>query len=106
MPLNHVGNVGRGFIGNWDDSAYPDLVDVGDSKDVWPGDEMVLETQTGNIKVFYCDEPIPPREKDLILSDLRERGPIAALGMSVKRSITKAMGSGSSPSSGPKTYRN
>ncbi|KAG8897449.1 hypothetical protein FRC01_011331 [Tulasnella sp. 417] len=46
----------KGFIGDWSSSGYGDAVQSGAE---WTGDELVVSSKNGRVKVSYVDEFIP-----------------------------------------------
>lgn len=89
-PFSRVDNVGKGFIGDFASSGYGNQTGDDDRTEPrWDGDELILQSDYGKIKIFYADEPIKPTEMELIWQDFQEAGPIAAVMRVVRRSITK-----------------
>ncbi|KAG9012950.1 hypothetical protein FRB90_006386 [Tulasnella sp. 427] len=89
-PFSRVADVGKGFIGNFAASGYGNQTDGDDSKDLrWDGDELILQSDHGKIKIYYADEPIKPTEWELLWQDFQEAGPIGAVIRAVKRGMTK-----------------
>ncbi|KAG8979904.1 hypothetical protein FRC05_007347 [Tulasnella sp. 425] len=89
-PFSRVDNVGKGFIGDFASSGYGNQT-VGDdhAEPRWDGDELIVQSDYGKIKIFYADEPIKPTEMELIWQDFQQAGPMAAVMRAVRRSITK-----------------
>lgn len=85
-----MANVGKGFIGNFASSGYGNEADGDDHKEPrWDGDELIVQSDHGKIKIFYADEPIKPTELELMWADFQQAGPIGAVIRAVKRGITK-----------------
>lgn len=82
--------MGKGFIGDFSTSGYGSQTDGDDNRDPrWDGDELVLQSDYGKIKIFYADEPIKPTEMELLWQDFQEAGPIGAVVRAVRRGINK-----------------
>ncbi|KIO31843.1 hypothetical protein M407DRAFT_241608 [Tulasnella calospora MUT 4182] len=89
-PFSRVASVGKGFIGDFASSGYGNQTDGDDHKEPrWDGDELIVQSDHGKIKIFYADEPIRPTEMELMWQDFQEAGPIGAVIRAVKRGITK-----------------
>ncbi len=89
-PFSRVEHVGKGFIGDWAHSGYGQRDDHETS---WDGDELVLDSENGKIKVFFADEPERPSEINMIVEDLYAFGPIGMVVEGVRRNITRGIDS-------------
>lgn len=89
-------HLGKGFIGDWANSGYGQ---VDDPELNWDGDELVLDSQDGNIRVFFSHEPERPSEMNMIFGDLMALGPIGMIVSGVKRNIAKGIESVRGPES-------
>lgn len=89
-PFSRVDNVGKGFIGDFASSGYGNQTSGDDTNEPrWDGDELILQSDHGKIKIFYADEPVKPTEMELLWQDFQEAGPFGAVIRAVKRGITK-----------------
>ncbi|KAG8993714.1 hypothetical protein FRB90_000614 [Tulasnella sp. 427] len=52
-PFSEDGKICKGFIGDWSSSGYGDVIQAGKE---WKGDELVVGSKNGRVKVFYSDE--------------------------------------------------
>ncbi|KAG8864071.1 hypothetical protein FRB96_006944 [Tulasnella sp. 330] len=44
---------GKAFIGDWSTSGY---ADIGDDLEAWSGDELILSSENGSVKIEYAEE--------------------------------------------------
>ncbi|KAG8982911.1 hypothetical protein FRB94_007703 [Tulasnella sp. JGI-2019a] len=51
--FSRSGKNGKGFIGSLETSGY---ADIGDNTEAWAGDELILSSRDGNIRIEYIDE--------------------------------------------------
>jgi len=83
-PFSTVSGTRRAFIGDWSSSGYGE-----DSKVEWQGDELVVSTDEGDIKLFYADEPIKLSERSRMSKDLRNYGVFGGIARTVSRNIVE-----------------
>ncbi len=93
LLFSRTDGTGKGFIGDWASSGYGDLVEANgeEGKARWPGDELVLMSDHGNVKVVFSDEEPKPREIDLLVKDFKEFGAIGFILHGISRNIKKGL---------------
>ncbi|KAG8982915.1 hypothetical protein FRB94_007699 [Tulasnella sp. JGI-2019a] len=69
--LTRSDNAGKAFIGSWEASGNADI-GAGGGED-WAGDELVLSSEGGSIRIEYADEP---SEFSKVRKEIADAGPI------------------------------
>lgn len=70
--FNQMEGEGKAFIGDWSASGY-------DGERKWEGDELEMSSKYGWMRVYYCDEPVPLTQDEILRKEFVENGLVCGM---------------------------